>query len=143
MSNNIMVTETWAEGNTLPSFRRAVNQRRVDAYADASGDHNPIHLDAEYAATTRFGQRVAHGMLSLAFVWEMVGYATDGNFNGVTVKVRFTSPVIPGETVTVSGTVKSVDNDKVTCDIHVTRPNGELALTGTATWPASDAPGQA
>ena len=138
-----MVTKTWSEGNALPSFRRAVNQRRVDAYADASGDHNPIHLDAEYAETTRFGQRVAHGMLSLAFVWEMVGNATDGNFNGVTVKVRFTSPVIPGETVTVSGTVKSVDNDKVTCDIHVTRPNGELALSGTATWPASDAPGQA
>ena len=138
-----MVTQTWAAGDALPSFVREVDQQRVNAYANASGDHNPIHLDAEYAATTRFGQRVAHGMLSLAFVWELVGYATDGNFNGATVKVRFTSPVIPGETVTVGGIVKSVDNDKVNCDIHVTRPNGEIALSGTASWPVSDAPDQA
>lgn len=138
-----MVTPTWAEGDALPSFKREVDQQRVNEYAAASGDHNPIHLDAEYAATTRFGERVAHGMLSLAFVWELIGYATDGNFNGATVKVRFTSPVIPGETVTVGGIVKSVDNHEVTCDIHVTRPNGEIALSGTATWPALDAPDRA
>ena len=138
-----MVTQTWAAGDALPSFQREVDQQRVNEYASASGDHNPIHLDAEYAATTRFGQRVAHGMLSLAFVWELIGYATDGNFNGATVKVRFTSPVIPGEIVTVGGAVKSVEDDGVTCDIHVSRPNGELALSGTATWPASDAPDQA
>lgn len=137
-----MTLRTWASGDALPSFDRRVSQERVNAYADASGDHNPIHLDPEYAATTRFGQRVAHGMLSLAFVWELIGEITSGNFKGVTVKVRFTSPVIPGETVTVGGMVRSIDDNSVTCDIQVTRPNGEPALSGTAVFPAPTASSQ-
>ena len=136
-------THTWAEGDALPSFDRHVSQERVNAYADISGDHNPIHLDPEYAATTRFGQRVAHGMLSLAFAWELIGNVTNGNFNGVTIKARFTSPVIPGETVRVGGTVKSVDSGTVTCDIHITRPDGESALTGTAVFPVTASTGPA
>ena len=138
-----MTSTTWSVGDALPSFKRHVSQERVNAYADASGDHNPIHLDPEYAVTTRFGQRVAHGMLSLAFVWELIGEVTNGDFNDVTIKTRFTSPVVPGETVSVGGTVKSMDNDNITCNIHVTRPNGEPALSGTAVFPANAATRQA
>lgn len=131
----------WREGDTLPSVQRLVDQPRINAYAQASGDHNPIHLDAEYAATTRFGQRVAHGMLSLAFVWELIGNLTDRELASASVKVRFTSPVIPGEEVTIGGIVKSATDGKIVCDIHVHRPNGELAMSGTATFPtANDCP---
>ena len=129
---------TWHPGDALPSINRLVDQQRINAYAQASGDHNPIHLDADYAATTRFGQRVAHGMLSLAFVWELIGNITNGQYAGASVKVRFTSPVIPGEEVTVGGSVKSVSDVKTTCDIHVRRPNGDLALSGTATFPSAN-----
>ena len=125
----------WKVGDSLPTIERQVDQQRVNKYAHASGDHNPIHLDADYAATTRFGQRVAHGMLTLAFVWEAIANATDGNFSGVTVKVRFTSPVIPGETVTSSGKVIKVSDSSATYDIQVIRPNGEAAIIGTATIP--------
>ena len=127
-------------GDELTGFRRLVSQDRVDAYADASGDHNPIHLDAEFAASTRFGERIAHGMLSLAFVWEMMA----SNFpiswhDGGSVKTRFTSPVVPGEAVTVVGTVKRLrtigDRTVVECDVSVVRPNGEKALNGTASVP--------
>ena len=128
----------WSVGDELPGFTRLVDQARVNAYAEASGDHNPVHLDAEYAATTRFGQRVAHGMLSLAFVWEMMTVALDGDPSGANVKVRFTSPVLPGESVNVAGTVKSLADGDVRCDVHVTRPNGERALAGTATLPLRD-----
>ena len=127
-------------GDELAGFQRVVTQDRVAAYAHASGDHNPIHLDAEFASGTRFGQRIAHGMLSLAFVWEMMALNYQSTWHdGGTVKTRFTSPVVPGETVVVAGTVKRTrtieGQDFIECDVSVTRPNGEKALTGTATVP--------
>lgn len=128
-------TTSWQVGDSLPVIERLVNQDRVNSYAHASGDHNPIHLDADYAATTRFGGRVAHGMLSLAFVWETIGIATDGNFAGVSVKVRFTSPIIPGETVTCAAKVTGITDSHAVCDVRVTRPDGEAAIIGTATIP--------
>ena len=127
-------------GEELSGFRRTVTQDRVTAYAHASGDHNPIHLDEEFASTTRFGQRIAHGMLSLAFVWEMVSANYPATWHrGSTVKTRFTSPVVPGEMVVVAGSVKrmrSIDGrDFVECDVAVTRPNGDKALSGSASIP--------
>ena len=127
-------------GEALSGFRRMVSQDRVTAYAHASGDHNPIHLDEEFAATTRFGQRIAHGMLSLAFVWELVSTNYPATWHrGATVKTRFTSPVVPGEMVVVGGSVKrirSIDGREFAeCDVSVTRPDGEKALSGTASIP--------
>ena len=125
-------------GQSLRGFRRTVTQDRVTAYAHASGDHNPIHLDEDFAASTRFGRRIAHGMLSLAFVWEMMSLNYPSTWHkGGTVKTRFTSPVVPSEEVAVSGTVKRLrtigGNQMVECEVAVTRPNGEKALTGSAT----------
>ena len=134
------MNEPHQTGDELTGFRRVVTQERVSAYADASGDHNPIHLDAEFASGTRFGQRIAHGMLSLAFVWEMMAINYPSTWHrGGTVKTRFTSPVVPGETVVVAGNVKRTrtikGQDFIECDVSVTRPNGEKALTGSATVP--------
>lgn len=125
-------------GQSLQGFRRTVTQDRVTAYAHASGDHNPIHLDEDFAASTRFGRRIAHGMLSLAFVWEMMSLNYPSTWHrGGTVKTRFTSPVVPSEEVSVSGSVKRLrtieGNQFVECEVAVTRPNGEKALTGSAT----------
>lgn len=127
-------------GEELSGFRRTVTQDRVTAYAHASGDHNPIHLNEEFAMSTRFGQRIAHGMLSLAFVWEMMSINYPSTWHkGGTVKTRFTSPVVPGEEVVVGGSVKrlrTVDgNEFVECDVAVTRPNGDKALSGSASIP--------
>lgn len=129
-----------AIGEELKGFRRKVTQDRVAEYADASGDHNPIHLDGEFASTTRFGQRIAHGMLSLAFVWEMMSINYPATWHdGGTVKTRFTSPVVPGEEVSVHGSVKRVrevdGRQFIECDVAVSRPSGETALTGTASVP--------
>ena len=128
------------QGDMLTGFERVVGQDRVTAYAHASGDHNPIHLDEEFASTTRFGQRIAHGMLSLAFVWEMISINYPSTWHrGGSVKTRFTSPVVPGEEVSVSGSVKRTrtvgDREFVECEVAVTRPNGEKALTGSASIP--------
>ena len=127
-------------GAQLEGFQRVVTQDRVTAYAHASGDHNPIHLDEEFASTTRFGQRIAHGMLSLAFVWEMISINYPSTWNrGGTVKTRFTSPVVPGEEVSVGGSVKRIrvldGREMAECEVSVIRPDGEKALTGTASVP--------
>ena len=129
-----------AIGEELRGFRRTVSQNRVTAYANASGDHNPIHLDESFAINTRFGQRIAHGMLSLAFVWEMMSINYPNTWHdGGTVKTRFTSPVVPGEDVSVNGSVKRVREVRgrqlIECDVDVIRPNGEKALTGSAVVP--------
>ena len=55
------------------SIERVVTDRLIRDFAALSGDHNPIHLDEEFAATTRFGRRIAHGMISGAFISALLG----------------------------------------------------------------------
>ena len=79
-------------------------------------------------------------MLSLAFVWEMMSINYPSTWHkGGTVKTRFTSPVVPGEEVVVGGSVKRLrtmdGNEFVECDVAVTRPNGDKALSGSASIP--------
>ncbi|WOD07360.1 MaoC/PaaZ C-terminal domain-containing protein [Marinomonas sp. GJ51-6] len=54
-------------------YRKIVTQADVQAFADVTGDTNPVHLDAEYAATTSFGQPIAHGMLTAGFISAAIG----------------------------------------------------------------------
>ena len=57
---------------TLPSVERTVSQAQIVRYAEASGDHNPLHLDQAFAAGTSYGGTIAHGMLVMAFLSEML-----------------------------------------------------------------------
>ncbi len=129
-----------AVGDSLAGFERKVTQDRVDAYAEASGDHNPIHLDESYAASTQFGTRIAHGMLSLALVTEMLASEFPDTWHtGGKLKVRFSAPVFPGETVVTYGEIISIDESDdgtvATCSIGCKKPNGTDAVAGRATVP--------
>ena len=129
-----------AVGDSLAGFERKVTQERVDAYAEASGDHNPIHLDESYAAATQFGTRIAHGMLSLALVTEMLASEFPDTWHmGGKLKVRFSAPVFPGETVVTYGEIISIDDTDdgtvATCSIGCKKPNGTDAVAGRATVP--------
>lgn len=133
-------TYTPNPGEQLSGFTRLIPQERINAYADASGDHNPIHLDDNFARQTRFGQRIAHGMLSLAFVWEMLAINFPDTWHkGTNVKVRFTAPVLPGEKVQVGGSVENIrttnNRQFLQCKIFVNRPDKTPALSGTALIP--------
>ena len=55
---------------TLPA--KNVTQEMINHYADAAEDHNPLHIDPEFAKTTRYGGTIAHGMLSVAFIQELM-----------------------------------------------------------------------
>ena len=125
------------EGDTLPTVEKTFNQDDVNRYADAAGDHNPIHVDPNFAAGSQFGRRIAHGMMIAASISEMMAQAfgQDWHKSG-RMKIRFRAPVFPGETVRASGTVRSVrqveDATEVAVSVQVTKANDEAAITGDA-----------
>ena len=132
-------------GDPLETIIRTITQAQVEAYAKAAGDYNPIHLDPEFAAKTPFGRRIAHGMLTLAIVSEMLtsAYPEHWAFGG-RLKVRFRGPVFPGETVQTSGEVtrvKEVDGVRVVeIAVGVRKKDGSDVITGQAFIPVHDSP---
>ena len=117
------------------STERHVTDEVILKFAEVSGDHNPIHLDEEFAKTTRFGKRIAHGMLSAAFISAVLG----NEFKGKTIvylsqTMKFTAPVYIGDTVTATSTVSKIREDKgiVTLDTVCTNQNGETLVNGEA-----------
>jgi len=125
------------EAGQKASFSKTVSESDIVAFADITGDHNPLHLDADYAARTRFKQRVAHGMISAGFISAALGTKLAGP--GVTViylsqNMRFQRPVFIGDTVTANVEVKSVDSEKrlVTVSTDCVNQKGEQVLTGEA-----------
>ena len=126
------------EGDTLPAIEKSVSQEQIERYAEAAGDFNPIHLDQEFAANTDFGGRIAHGMMIIAFISEMMtaAFQEDWVAKGQ-LKVRFRAPVYPGETVVTFGQVKSVKeqdgNTRFVCAVGVRKQNGDDAINGSAT----------
>lgn len=125
------------EGDTLLTVEKTFSQDDVNRYADAAGDHNPIHVDPNFAAGSQFGRRIAHGMMIAASISEMMAQAfgQDWHKSG-RMKIRFRAPVFPGETVRASGTVRSVrqieDGTEVAVSVQVTKANDEAAITGDA-----------
>ncbi|MBF6599689.1 MAG: MaoC family dehydratase [Dehalococcoidia bacterium] len=82
---------------------RALSQEQLQAYADAAHDHNPIHIAPAFAAVTPFGGTIAHGMLVLATIGEMMHAALGERWlSSGRLKVRFRAPARPGDTVTAT-----------------------------------------
>ena len=82
------------EGQALPELRKSVTQDQINGYARVSGDGNLIHLDPEFAAKSSFGRTVAHGMLVLAFLSEMLTQAFGRSWlDSGRLRVRFRAPV--------------------------------------------------
>lgn len=117
------------------STTREITDELIRAFAELSGDHNPIHLDEEFAARTRFGRRIAHGMLSGAFISSVLGYEFgERKIVYLSQTMRFTAPAFIGDTITTTATIKSIREDKpiVTIDTTCKKQTGEVTLTGEA-----------
>ncbi len=122
-----------AAGEGLGVRVHRITQAQLAAYAGASGDHNPLHLDPAFAATSQFGGTIAHGMLVLAFLSEMLTAAFGRAWlDSGRLKIRFRAPARPGDTVTATGTVKKVDGPRTVCDIECRSASGEVLVDGTA-----------
>ena len=121
-------------GDTF-STSREVTDEIIRKFADVSGDYNPIHLDEEFAAKTRFGKRIAHGMLSGAFISAVLGNEfKDRKIVYLSQTMKFTAPVFIGDTVTATGTITNIREDKgiVTLETICTNQNGETLVKGEA-----------
>ncbi len=121
---------------------KSITQHQLDAYADASGDRNPLHLDAAFAEGTQFGGIIAHGMLTLGFVGELMASTFGQNWlNTGALNVRFRGPAYLGDQVRAWCKVSKPSNEKsgsgdglVVCSIGVfNEGTGEELITGTAT----------
>ncbi|BBD76833.1 MULTISPECIES: MaoC family dehydratase [Hydrogenophilus] len=92
---------------------RTVSEADILAFAGVSGDTNPVHLDAEFAAQTQFKERIAHGMLSAAFISAVLGTKLPGpGAIYLSQSLRFRAPVHVGDTVVARVTVKEVVPEK-------------------------------
>jgi 3-hydroxybutyryl-CoA dehydratase len=112
-----------------------VTDELIRKFAEVSGDYNPIHLDEEFAKTTRFGRRIAHGMLSGAFISAVLGYELrERKIVYLSQSLKFTAPVYIGDTVTTTATVETIREDKgiVTLKTTCINQNGESLVRGEA-----------
>lgn len=117
------------------STTREVTDEVIRKFADVSGDHNPIHLDDEFAAKTRFGRRIAHGMLSGAFISAVLGSEfRERKIVYLSQTMRFVAPTFLGDTITATGTVTGIRQEKgiVTLETVCTNQHGEVTVKGEA-----------
>ena len=124
-------------GDALPSVSKVVVQEDINTYAEASGDHNPLHLDQEFAATTHYGRIVAHGMLVLAYISEMMTQAFGRHWlEAGHLKVRFRAPVYPGDRVSTFGDVLRLAEEnshiRLECTVGCRNQEGEEVINGEA-----------
>jgi 3-hydroxybutyryl-CoA dehydratase len=107
----------------------------IRAFAELTGDRNPVHLDDEYAAGTRFGRRIAHGMLAASLISATLANELPGRGTVyLSQTLRFVAPVFPGDAITARVTVKQVREDKpiVTLETVCTNQDGETLVQGEA-----------
>lgn len=112
-----------------------ISDDTIRAFAEVTGDHNPLHLDDDYAAGTRFGRRIAHGMIAAGLVSAAIANDLPGPgtvYLNQTLKFRL--PVYPGDTVTATLEVLSVRQDKpiATLSTVCTNLDGDVLLEGEA-----------
>ena len=116
------------------SYSQTITDSDIKSFAGISGDHNPVHIDSEYAAESRFGKRIAHGLMSAGFFSAIFGTKIPGpGCVYVSQTLSFLRPVYIDDTVTAEVEVKKVDQEKrrvffdTTCKVR-----GKKVITGSA-----------
>lgn len=128
-------------GEEIPALQRRVTQEQINAYAEASGDVNPIHVNEEFARMVGLPGTIAHGMLNMAILTEAVSRWAGGSDRVASIRVRFSKPLLPGDTITCTGRVVEVDEERgiATLEVGATSDRGDNVLTnGRATVRLSD-----
>ncbi|MCH8813788.1 MAG: MaoC family dehydratase [Chloroflexi bacterium] len=129
--------------NSLPvkvgdraEYVRTVTAHDVDAFAEVTGDTNPLHRDQAYAAKTRFGETIAHGMLSAGYISAAIGtkLAPDCCAVYLSQSLRFLRPVKIGDTIKAVADVKAIEPEKrmVTLETICYNQAGDPVLKGEA-----------
>ncbi|KXS54959.1 MAG: hypothetical protein AWU57_655 [Marinobacter sp. T13-3] len=116
------------------SYSQTITDYDVKAFAGISGDHNPIHIDDEYANQSRFKRRIAHGFHSASFFSAIFGTQLPGKgCVYASQSLNFKRPVYLGDTVTASVTVIGIDLQSRKVDFEtVCKVRNKVVTSGTA-----------
>jgi acyl dehydratase len=119
-------------GDSLPEVPRRITQDDVRAYADASGDQNPLHQDEEVARAAGFPGTIAHGMFTMGHLVSAIVSWAGGEEALSRIHVQFRAPAVVGETIVAGGTVTALDEARrsVTLDVWV-----RVERDGAVVWP--------
>lgn len=116
------------------TYTKAMTERDVFAFADASGDYNPLHIDEDYARRSVFGSCVVHGILTAGIISTVLSSEIPGQGTiFVELHIRFLKPVFVGDTVTATGTVMEFINpQRVRMLVACTNQHGHDVAIGNA-----------
>lgn len=115
-------------------FTKTVTEKEIELFAEVSGDNNPVHLDAEYAAGTMFKERIAHGMLSAGFISAVIGTRLPGpGAIYMSQQMRFKAPVKIGDVVTAKCTITDINEARRRVTLEtVCLVDGKAVIEGEA-----------
>ena len=116
------------------SYSRTISDADIKSYAVLSGDNNPIHLIDEYASESRFGKRIAHGLMSAGYFSALFGTSLPGTgCVYVSQSLNFRRAVYIGDTVVATITVTSVDRERKRAIFDtVCKVRGKVVIDGVA-----------
>lgn len=116
------------------TFEITVTQEMVQKYAEVTGDFNPIHVDPEYAKTTKFGKCIAHGMLIGGFFSRALVDTFGGKGIYLAQDMSFKNPVFVGDTIIVSMNLVGLRKEKIGTveTLAKNKATGELCVKGQA-----------
>lgn len=114
---------------------KTVTEKDIASFAEVTGDNNPVHLDAAYAAATPFKTRIAHGMLSAGYISAVIGTKLPGpGAIYIGQALRFKRPVKIGDVVTAKATITAIDAEKARVTLEtVCTVDGKPVVEGEAT----------
>lgn len=117
------------------SLSKTITEKEVQLFGELTGDFNPVHFDEEFAKTTQFKRRIAHGMLGASLISAILANQLPGRGTVyLSQTLKFTAPVYLGDTVTVSVTVTNIKEGKpiVTLETVCINQTGETVIKGEA-----------
>ena len=117
------------------SLSRAISQSLVEEFARLTGDLNPVHLDDEWARATRFGRRIAHGMIGASLISAVIGTKLPGSGAiYLSQSLRFEAPMAIGDTITARVTITKLRPDKpiATLETICINQNDKTVIRGEA-----------
>jgi acyl dehydratase len=114
------------------SMKRVFSQEDLNRFAMLSGDDNPIHVDPDFSARTKFGKTVVHGMMLYSAICAAIGkWFPNGGFIQLSQELMFPSPTFVNETLEIRLEVTAFPTlDSIEITTAVTKPNGEFGCTG-------------
>ncbi|HEY8458973.1 MAG TPA: MaoC family dehydratase, partial [Blastocatellia bacterium] len=117
------------------SFQKTITADDIERFAELTGDRNPVHLDDDFARRTRFGRRIAHGMLGASLISALLANELPGPGTiYLSQTLQFTAPIYPNDTITAQVAITNIREDKpiVTLETICVNQRGETVIRGEA-----------